>query len=50
MVAVYKDLETCPNKEDCDHGRSCIKTEKYDMFFRIAIMIAITKMGHFRED
>ena len=36
----YKDHGHSPNK-DCDHGRTPIKTQKYDIFVSIAIMVTI---------
>ena len=36
-----RDHDRSPNYEDCGHDRSHIKTQKHDIFVRIAIMVAI---------
>ena len=57
-----KYLEICSNNDDCDHDRSPIKTQKHDIFMKIAIIVVIfrnrtflwrsqsQKLGHFNED
>ena len=52
MSQSYKNSETCPNKDDCDldhsshknecdHGRSPIETQKHVLVKRTAIMITV---------
>ena len=37
------DYDHNSNKEDCDHGRSHIKTQKHDIFVRIVTMTKTQK-------
>ena len=51
IAVLIKDLKTryfcdsdysrSPNKKDCDHGRTPIKTQKYGIFMRNAITVAV---------
>jgi len=33
--------DSSPNKEDCDHSYSPIKTQKHDIFVKTAIMVIV---------
>jgi len=46
----YCDHNHSSNKEDCDHSRNPIKTQKHDIFVRTAIMVAILINSAFCED
>ena len=46
----YCDHGRSPNKEDCDHGLNYIKTQKYDIFVRNVIMIAVLINSAFHKE
>jgi len=39
----FEDCDCNPNKEDCEHGYSYTKTQKYNIFVRSAITIAVLR-------
>jgi len=38
------------NKENCDHGRNPINTQKHDIFVRTEIMVVVLINSEFYED
>ena len=46
----YCDQDCNPNKEDHNHDRNHIKTQKHDIFVRITIMIPVPINSTFYED
>ena len=44
---MYCDHGCSPNKEICNHDRNPIKTQKYDIFVRIMIIVTVLIKVHF---